>query len=106
MFETPRSLRNVSALTIPEVHGAPSALEGPFPTETPECAVRSDRPLTASLYSDKEKFNRDLRAARNVNMSECALNQSSLQMTLNHRVPGSSPGAPTSPSKNLAVFTV
>jgi hypothetical protein len=31
----------------------------------------------------------------NVNMSECALNQNSLQLTLNHRVPGSSPAAPT-----------
>src|SRR6185295_9206418 len=28
------------------------------------------------------------------------------QMTLNHRVPGSSPGAPTKPFKHLARFTV
>ena len=28
------------------------------------------------------------------------------QMTLNHRVPGSSPGAPTKPFKSLAAFTV
>jgi hypothetical protein len=28
------------------------------------------------------------------------------QMTLNHRVPGSSPGAPTKPFKSLAGFTV
>ena len=27
-------------------------------------------------------------------------------ITLNHRVPGSSPGAPTNPFKNLAGFTV
>src|SRR5260221_11587903 len=31
-------------------------------------------------------------------MSEYALNQNSLRMTLNHRVPGSSPGAPTTQS--------
>jgi hypothetical protein len=40
--------------------------------------------IAASLYSDKGKFNSDLNAARNVNMSEYALNQSSLRMTLNH----------------------
>jgi hypothetical protein len=28
------------------------------------------------------------------------------QMTLNHRVPGSSPGAPTKPFKSLAAFAV
>ena len=52
----------------------------------------------ASLYSDKGKFYSDLSAAGNVNMSECALNQKNLQKTLNHRVPGSSPGAPTTQS--------
>jgi hypothetical protein len=57
-------------------------------TRTPECAVRSDRLFTASQYSDIEEFHSDLSVARNVNMSECALNKSSLRMTLNHRVPG------------------
>ena len=38
--------------------------------------------FTTALYSDKGEFHSDLNAARNVNMSECALNQSSLQMTL------------------------
>jgi hypothetical protein len=51
-------------------------------TRPPEFAVRSDRLFTASLYSDKEEFHSDLSVARNVNMSECALNQSSLRMTL------------------------
>lgn len=42
--------------------------------------------IAASLYSDKGKFHSDLNAARNVNMSECALNQNSLQLTLNQRL--------------------
>jgi hypothetical protein len=70
---------------------------------TPDCAVRSDHSFTTSLYSDKGKFHSDLHAARIMNMSEYALNQSSLRMTLNHRVPGSSPGAPTKSFKNLAI---
>jgi hypothetical protein len=65
-------------------------------------SIRS--PFTASLYSDKGKFQSDLSAARNVNMSECALNQNSLQMTLNHRVPGSSLGATTSDFRHLVVI--
>jgi hypothetical protein len=52
-----------------------------FSRLAPECAVRSDRPFAASLYSDKGKFYSDLSAARNVNMSECALNQNSLRLT-------------------------
>jgi hypothetical protein len=55
-----------------------------------------------TFYSDKEKFTNDLTAARNENMSEYALKQNSLQVTLNHRVPGSSPGAPTKHFKGLA----
>jgi hypothetical protein len=55
-----------------------------LPTRTPDCAVRSDHSFKASLYSDNGKFRSDLSAARNVNMSECALNQSSLRLTLNH----------------------
>jgi hypothetical protein len=62
--------------------------------------------MTHPCYSDKRKFRRDLSAARNVNISEWALFQNSLQMTLNHRVPGSSPGAPTKPFKSLARETV
>jgi hypothetical protein len=42
--------------------------------------------LTAFLDSDEGKFHGDLNAARNVNMPEYALNQSSLQMTLNRRL--------------------
>jgi hypothetical protein len=45
-----------------------------LPDRTPDCAVRSDHSFTASLYSDKGKFHSDLNAARNVNMSEYALN--------------------------------
>src|ERR1700675_4623295 len=63
---------------------------------------RSDHCFTASLYSDKGIFHSDLNAARNVNMSEYALKQNSLRLTLNHRVPGSSPGAPTKLFKGLA----
>jgi hypothetical protein len=54
------------------------------------------------LYSDKGKFHSDLNGVRNMNISEYALNQTSLRMTLNHRVPGSSPGAPTKLFKDLA----
>jgi hypothetical protein len=61
--------------------------------------------VAASLYSDKGKFHSDLNAARNVNMSEYALNQSSLRMTLNHRVPGPSPGAPTNDSAGTWRFS-
>jgi len=71
-----------------------------LPTRTPDCAVRSDHSFTTALYSDKGKFHSDLNAARNVNVSEYALNHSNLRMTLNHRVPGSSLGAPTKPFKD------
>ena len=64
-----------------------------LPTGTPNCAVRSDDSLTTSLLFRQGKFHSDLSAARNVNMSECALNQNSIRLTLNHRVPGSSTGA-------------
>jgi len=74
------------------------------PDSNPRMCGRSDHCFTASLYSDKGKFHIDLNAARNVNMSEYALNQSSLRMTLNHRVPGSSPGAPTIQSPQTARF--
>jgi hypothetical protein len=47
----------------------------PLPIRTPDYAVRSDHSFTTSLYSDKGKFHNDLNAARDVNMSECALNQ-------------------------------
>src|ERR1700730_895170 len=70
----------------------------------PDCAVRSDHSFTTSLYSDKGKFHSDLDAARIMNMSEYALNQSSLRMNLIHRVPGSSPGAPTIQSSRTARF--
>src|SRR6202011_6289206 len=73
---------------------------------TPDCAVRSDHSFTSSPYSDKGKFPGDLHAARIMNMSEYALNQSSLRMTLNHRVPGSSPGAPTIQSSRTAETVV
>ncbi len=62
--------------------------------------------LLHGVHSDKGKFHCDLYAARNVNKSEYALNPSSLRMTLNHRVPGSSPGAPTKLFNSLAGFTV
>lgn len=73
-----------------------------LPTQTPNRAVRSNYSFTTSLNSDKGKFHSDVSATRNVNMSECALNQNSLRLTLNHRVSGSSLGAPTKPFKNLA----
>ena len=66
-----------------------------LPTRKPRLCG-SIRPLfQGSPYSDKGKFHSDLNAARTVNMSEYALNKGGLQLTLNHRVPGSSPGAPT-----------
>jgi len=57
----------------------------------------------ASLYSDKGKFRSDLSAARNVNMSECALNQSTLQMPLSQQVPASSSGGAHRNSRRLRV---
>jgi hypothetical protein len=68
---------------------------------TPDCAVRSDHSFTTAMDSDKGIFPSDLNAARNVNMSD-ALNQNSLRMSLNHRVPGSSHGAPTKVFKDIA----
>jgi hypothetical protein len=50
-------------------------------------------------HSDKGKFANDFSVAQNENMW---LNQNSLRRTLNHRVPGSSLGAPTKLFKQLA----
>jgi hypothetical protein len=52
----------------------------------PRVAVRSDRPFNGNRCSDKGKFHSDAGAARDVNMSKCALNQRSLQMPLNQRL--------------------
>jgi hypothetical protein len=55
-------------------------------------------------HSDKGKFANDLSVAQNENMWEYTLNQNSLRRTLNHRVPGSSPGAPTTHPLQSARF--
>jgi hypothetical protein len=56
-------------------------------------SVRS--PLYGIALFRQRKIHGDLSAARNVNTSERALNQGSLQLTRNHRIPGSTPATPT-----------
>src|SRR4051812_26956560 len=55
-------------------------------------------------YSDRQDFFSIINASQIENKSEWALKSNEIQMTLNHRVPGSSPGAPTKPFKHLTAW--
>jgi hypothetical protein len=59
----------------------------------------------ANLHSEKEKYRNTFNVAQKANIPEGALKILLFQMTLNHRAPGSSPGAPTNPFKSLAIET-
>jgi len=57
-----------------------------------------------NCHSDKEKYFNAFNVARKANIPEISIETLMLQTTLNHRVPGSSPGAPTKLFKDIAGF--
>jgi hypothetical protein len=54
--------------------------------------------------SDRVNFRNGANVDQTANMSEWGLKMQLAPLTLNHRVPGSSPGAPTKLFKHLAVI--
>jgi hypothetical protein len=66
--------------------------------------IRSILASVPLFDSDNPEFLCSINPAKSQNLSELALKSLNYQLTLNQRVPGSSPGAPTNHLNNLADF--
>ena len=96
--------RDCRSRTVPEVTGSLTSVIGPaFAPAGFRVWGAGNAPYFVLTFSNSPFLSMPERKGK---LLELPLKLVVFRMTLNHRVPGSSPGAPTKPFKNLARFTV